>query len=178
MSRSVLWPAWCVAFGIAASTTPSLAQKVAAPAPAPAGAFTGPINIKDLKVQLFLEKSARLSENIADSGRNFQNAHRGESVAEPASGLFVTLEVTGPKNGQSNDKIARHMAQVNVTRKYRTGPKLEQRVFGGFRFNDQGVAYKAFMVDAATCAPIEIEARLGASRKTVKIEFDCTAENT
>lgn len=178
MSRSILWPALCLAAGMAALGSPAFAQKVAAPAPAPAGAFTGAISIKDLKVQLYLEKSAKLSENVADAGRPFQNVHRGEGVAEPASGLFVTLEVVGPKNGQSNDKIARHMAQVNVTRKYRTGPKLEQRVFGGFRFNDQGVAYKAFMVDAATCAPIEIEARLGTSRKTVKIEFECTVENT
>lgn len=178
MARANLLPAICVAFGLALFASPSLAQKVAAPAPSPTGAFTGAINIKDLKVQLFLEKSAKLSENIADHAVPFQNAHRGEGVAEPASGLFVTLEVVGPKNGQSSDKIARHMAQVNVTRKYRTGPKLEQRVFGGFRFNDQGVAYKAFMVDAATCAPIEIEARLGASRKVIKIEFDCTAENT
>ncbi|WP_342359442.1 hypothetical protein [Terrarubrum flagellatum] len=146
--------------------------------PAPTGAFTGPITIKNVKVQLFLEKTAHFSENIADSEKPFENVVRGESVSEPASGVLVTLEVAGPKNGQSNDKIARHMAQVNITRKYRAGPKLEQRVFGGFRFNEQGVAYKAFMVDAATCAPLEIEARLGASKKTVKVEFSCTAENT
>lgn len=165
-------------YGAAATMALSLASASPAAAQAAPGAYTGPLTIKDVKIQLFLEKSAKLSENIADTTKVFHNVHRGEGVAEPASGLLVTFEVAGPKNGQSNDKIARHMAQVNVVRKYKSGPKLEQRVFGGFRFNDQGVAYKAFMVDAATCAPIEIEARLGASRKMVKVEFACSAENT
>lgn len=140
------------------------------------GAFTGPITIKDLKVRFFFEQSARFSDDIAESGQTFINVPRGEGVAEPASGLLVILAVAGPKGGHSNDKIARHMAQVNVTRRYRAGPQLEQRVFGGFRFNDQGVAYKAFMIDAATCAPVEIDARLGHSRKTVTINFSCTPE--
>lgn len=162
--------------GALVASAPAFAQQQASTAAK--GAFTGPISIKEMKVQLFLEKSARLSAPIADDNRVYQNVHRGEGVDEPASGLFITIEVAGPKNGQSNDKIARHMAQVNVTRKYRAGPKIEQRVFGGFRFNDQGIAYKAFMVDAATCAPIEIEARLGSSRKMMKIDFECSAENT
>lgn len=148
------------------------------PAAAPPAAFTGPLAIRDLRVQFFNEKSATFSANIADAPQPFHNAARGEGLAEPASGLLITIEVGGPKNGRSNDKIALHLAQVNVTRKYKAGPKLEQRVFGGFFFNEQGVAYKAFMVDAATCAPIEIEARLGRSRKAVKVDFDCSPEGT
>jgi hypothetical protein len=177
MPRMRGWPA-ALAAGLMWSA-PVLAQPApaapAAPA-APQGAFTGPLVIKDLRVQFFYEKTAKLSENIADAPRPFVNAHRGENLPEPASGLFVVMEVAGPKNGQSNDKIALHMAQVNVTRKYKSGPRLEQRVFGGFRFNEQGVAYKAFMIDAATCAPVEIEARLGRSRRSTKVDFECNAE--
>ena len=161
--------------GALVAACPALAQQQQ-PAQAAKPAYTGPIAIKDVKVQFFFEKSARLSENIADGARSFMNVPRGEGVDEPASGLFVTLELTSPKGGQSNDKIARHMAKVIVTRRYKAGPQVEQRVFGGFRFNDQGIAYKAFMIDAATCAPVEIDARIGASRKTVTINFDCTPE--
>ncbi len=172
---SSLRPALALIFAAGLFSAAPAAAQQAQPAAAQ-GAFTGPITVRDLKIQLFFEKTAKFSENVADAPKPFVNAHRGEGLAEPASGLFVTFEVVGPKNGQSNDKIASHMAQINVTRKYKSGPRLEQRVFGGFRFNDQGVAYKAFMVDAATCAPIEIEARLGRSRKVAKVEFECNAE--
>ncbi|MET0606813.1 MAG: hypothetical protein ABWZ80_10175 [Beijerinckiaceae bacterium] len=153
---------------------PALSQPAATAASQ--GAFTGPITIKDVKVQFFFEKSATFSENIADFPAPIVNAQRGEGAPEPASGVLVTMEVVGPKGGQSNDKIALHMAQVNITRKYKSGPRLEQRVFGGFRFNDKGSSYKAFMIDAATCAPLEIEAKLGRSRKFVKVDFECTPE--
>ncbi|MGL4495526.1 MAG: hypothetical protein ACRCUX_06895 [Beijerinckiaceae bacterium] len=143
--------------------------------PAPA-ADSAPIALKDVRVQFYLEKSATFSDNIATANKQFKNAARGEGIAEPSSGLLVTIEASGPKGGRSNDNIAANIAQVIITRKYRTGPKTEQKVFGGFRFNDQGLAYKAFMLDAATCAPLEMDVRLGRSRKRVTVDFDCTPE--
>lgn len=140
-------------------------------------ADTAAIAVKDVRVQFYLEKTATFSDNIVSAGKSFLNAARGEGIAEPASGLLVTIEATGPKGGKSNDKIAAHIAQVIINRKYRTGPKTEQKVFGGFRFNDQGVAYKAFMLDAATCAPLEVDVRVGRSRKKVEVNFDCTPES-
>ena len=158
----------------------SSAAPVVAQAPRPPAAATSADNaavaVKDVRVQFYLEKSATFSDNIASASKPFMNAARGEGIAEPASGLLVTLEVSGPKGGKSSDKIASHIAQIIVTRKYRTGPKSEQKVFGGFRFNDQGVAYKAFMLDAATCAPLDVDVRLGRSRKRISVDFDCTPE--
>lgn len=154
-------------------TGPAIAQG-ARPANPPGDSTA--VTLKDVRVQFYLEKSATFSENIAIGGKKFMNAARGEGIAEPASGLLVTIEATGPKGGKSNDKIAAHIAQVIVNRKYRSGPKTEQKVFGGFRFNDQGIAYKAFMLDAATCAPLEVDVRIGRSRKKVEVDFDCTPE--
>ncbi|MGL4323138.1 MAG: hypothetical protein ACRCTD_03785 [Beijerinckiaceae bacterium] len=158
------------------SAAPVLAQAPRQPAAAANSADNAAVAIKDVRVQFYLEKSATFSDNIASAGKPFMNAARGEGIAEPASGLLVTLEVNGPKGGKSSDKIASHIAQIIVTRKYRTGPKSEQKVFGGFRFNEQGVAYKAFMLDAATCAPLDVDVRLGRSRKRISVDFDCTPE--
>lgn len=154
-----------------------MAQAQGARPAASAAADAGPLAIKDLRVQFYLEKSATFSDNIAAASKPFMNAARGEGIAEPSSGVLVTIEATGPKAGRSNDKIASHIAHVIINRKYRTGPKTEQKVFGGFRFNEQGIAYKAFMLDAATCAPLEVDVRLGRSRKKVAVDFDCTPES-
>ena len=64
---------------------PALSQPAATAASQ--GAFTGPITIKDVKVQFFFEKSATFSENIADFPAPIVNAQRGEGAPEPASGV-------------------------------------------------------------------------------------------
>lgn len=154
--------ALCLVFGLATNlllATPALAQ----------------VAIEDVRIQLFLERSGKLSENIVGSKKRFHNSVIGEGDAgEPAESVLVTLVVTGPKNAVSSDKIARDLASVTVTQSSRQGPRvLLRRAYGGFRFGETGRIHKAFYLDNATCAPLEVDVKLARSRKTVKVDFTC-----
>ncbi len=142
---------------------------------APVMAQTSGIVIQDVKMQLFLERTGTLSENIVGVKKTFFNTVLGQGDAgEPADAVLVTLIFQGPKNSKGSDKIARDLAQVKVTQHAKTGPRtLLNRVYGGFLFGENGLAHKAFLIDNATCSPLEIEAKLGRSRKQVKIDFKC-----
>ncbi len=133
------------------------------------------VAVEDIRMQLFLERSGKLSENIVGSKKSFHNTIIGEGDAgEPADSVLVTLVITGPKNTVSSDKIARDLASVTVTQATKQGPKvLLRRAYGGFLFGEQGRVHKAFYLDNATCAPIEVDVKLGRSRKTAKVDFKC-----
>jgi hypothetical protein len=133
------------------------------------------VAVEDVRVQLFLERSGKLSDNIVGSKKAYHNTVIGEGDAgEPAESVLVTLVITGPKNAKSSDKIARDLASVTVTQQSKQGPKvLLRRAYGGFLFGEQGRVHKAFFVDNATCAPLEIDVKLGRSRKTAKVDFTC-----
>jgi hypothetical protein len=49
-----------------------------------------------------------------------------------------------------------------------------KRAYGGFHFGDDGRGHKAFLLDGATCAPLEVDVRVGRSRKSARIDFSCT----
>lgn len=167
--RAAILAALCAA-------TPALAQqKSQSKAPAPAAASSVPVALQDLKVQLFLERSGTLSENIVGTKKKFHNTVLGEGDAgEPADALFITLQFQGEKNSRSSDKLARDIAQVKVTQFTKAGNKiLLNRVYGGFIFGESGLAHKAFVIDNVTCAPVEIEAKIGKTRKVAKIDFTC-----
>ncbi len=150
-------------------------QKAQQKAPAAEATSTVPVVLQDLKVQLFLEGSGTLSENLVGTKKKLHNTVLGEGDAgEPADALFVTLQFQGTKNTRSSDKLARDLAQVKVTQFTKAGNKiLLNRVYGGFVFGESGLAHKAFVIDNATCAPIEVEAKIGKSRKVAKIDFSC-----
>ncbi|MGL4727235.1 MAG: hypothetical protein ACRCWO_00625 [Bosea sp. (in: a-proteobacteria)] len=133
------------------------------------------VAVEDIRIQLFLERSGKLSDNIVGAKKNFHNTVIGEGDAgEPAESVLVTLLITGPKNAKSSDKIARDLASVTVTQQSKQGPKvLLRRAYGGFLFGEDGKAHKAFMLDNATCAPLEVDVKLGRSRKTAKVDFKC-----
>lgn len=160
---------------------PVAAQQKAQPktsqqtAPAAEDATSGPISVQDVKVQLFLERSGTLSESIVGSKKKFFNTVIGQGDAgEPADAVMVTLVFQGTKNTKGSDKLARDLAQVKVTQTTKAGNRiLLNRVYGGFLFGESGLAHKAFILDNATCAPLEVEAKIGKTRKLVKIDFDC-----
>jgi hypothetical protein len=133
------------------------------------------VAVEEVRVQLFLERSGKLSDNIAGAKKAFHNTVIGEGDAgEPAESVLVTLVITGPKNAKSSDKIARDLASVTVTQQSKQGPKvLLRRAYGGFLFGEQGRVHKAFFVDNATCAPLEIDVKLGKSRRNAKVDFTC-----
>lgn len=131
--------------------------------------------VDDIRLQLFKERSGTLSENIAGSTKVFLNTPTGGGAAgEPAEAVLVTLAFTGPKNAKSSDKIARDLASVTVTQVARTGPRtLLKRAYGGFQFGEDGRSHKAFLLENATCGALEVDVRLGRSRKTTKLDFKC-----
>ncbi len=133
------------------------------------------VAVDDIRLQLFKERSGTLSENIAGSRKPFVNTTSGGGDAgEPAEAVLVTMVITGPKNSKASDKIARDIASVTVTQAARTGSRvLLKRAFGGFQFGDDGRSHKVFLLDNATCAPLEVDVRLGRTRKTVKVDFRC-----
>ena len=133
------------------------------------------VAIDDIRLQLFKERSGSLSENVAGSKKTFVNTPKGDSdIGEPAEAVLVTLAFTGPKNARSSDKIARDMASVTVTQVARTGPRvLLKRAYGGFQFGEDGRSHKAFLLESATCGALEVDVRLGRSRKTTRIDFTC-----
>jgi hypothetical protein len=134
------------------------------------------VAVEDVQVQLFLEKSGKLSENLVGTKKKFVNTPAGEGDAgEPADSLIVTLTFTGPKNTTSSDKIARDVASISVTQMTKAGPKVLRKAYAGFRFGENGKAFKAFSMDGATCLPWEVEVKVGKSRKTAKIDFECAA---
>lgn len=138
-------------------------------------AASAQVAVDDIRLQLFKERSGTLSENIAGSKKSFVNTPAGGGDAgEPAEALLVTLAFTGPKNTKSSDKIARDLASVTVTQTAKTGPRtLLKRAYGGFQFGEDGKSYKAFLLESATCGALEVDVRLGRSRKTTKLDFKC-----
>lgn len=141
----------------------------------PISSASAQVAVNDIRVQLFLERSGSLSENIAGVKKNYVNTPSGGGDAgEPAEAVLVTLAFTGPKNSKSSDKIARDLASVTVTQNAKTGSRtLLKRAYGGFQFGEDGKSYKAFLLENATCGALEVDVRLGRSRKTTKIDFTC-----
>lgn len=133
------------------------------------------VAVEEIRAQLFLERTGRLSENLVGTKKVLRNTVIGEGdVGEPADALLVTLAFTGAKNTKSSDKIARDLASLTVRQKAKTGEKiLLRRVYGGFLFGEEGRIHKAFLLDSATCAPLEIEVKVGRSRKEAKLDFSC-----
>jgi hypothetical protein len=138
-------------------------------------AASAQVAVDDIRLQLFKERSGTLSENIAGVKKTFVNTPTGGGEAgEPADAILVTLAFTGPKNAKSSDKIARDLASVTVTQTAKTGPRtLLKRAYGGFQFGDDGRSHKAFLLESATCGALEVDVRLGRSRKTAKLDFTC-----
>lgn len=134
------------------------------------------VAVDDIRIQFFAERTGTWSENIVGVRKNFTNTPRGEGDAgEPAEQVLVTLVFTGPKNSRSSDKVARDLANVTVTQQAKTGPRtLLRRAYGGFSFGESGRYHKVFMLDNATCAPLEVDVRLGRSRRAVNVNFNCT----
>ncbi|POR50359.1 hypothetical protein [Bosea psychrotolerans] len=133
------------------------------------------VSVAEIRAQIFLERSGKLSDNLIGANKALHNTVIGEGDAgEPADAVLVTLVFTGAKNTRSSDKIARDLASITVKQRARTGEKtLLRRVYGGFLFGESGRIHKAFLLDNATCAPLDIEVKVGRSTKSAKLDFTC-----
>jgi len=135
------------------------------------------VAVTGIKAQAFLERSGRWSDDLSAAKKPLKNLARPDGdLGEPANALLVTLDFSGPKNGEGSRNLARDMAQVIV--KQSTGDvtrTLLYRAYGGFTFGADGRAYRTFMLDDATCAPLEIEVKVGRTRKTQSLDLSCEA---
>jgi hypothetical protein len=141
------------------------------------GAAAQEVSISDIRTQAFLERSGKLSDDLSTAGKPLKNLPRpGNELGEPANALLVTLVFKGAKNSEASNKIARDMAQVTVKQMAGDVQKvLLYRVFGGFSFGETGQTTKAFMLDDAVCAPVEIDVKVGRTRKTETLDLSCEA---
>ena len=133
------------------------------------------VAITGIRMQAFLERSGRWSDDLAAQKKPFKNLPQaGGDLGEPANAILVTLVFSGPKNGEGSRSIARDMAQVNVKQSAGGVTKtLLYRAFGGFSFGADGLTHKTFMLDDATCSPLEVEVKVGRTRKVQMLDLSC-----
>jgi hypothetical protein len=138
------------------------------------------VAITGIRMQAFLERSGRWSDDLAAMKKPFKNLPQaGNELGEPANTILVTLVFSGPKNGEGSRSIARDMAQVSVKQTAGDVTKtLLYRAFGGLSFGADGKTHKAFMLDDATCAPLEIEVKVGRTRKVQDLDLSCETPAT
>lgn len=131
------------------------------------GAAQAQVVIDEIRAQLFLEHSGRLSENIVGTDRGFFNVVIGGSIDEPASSVLVTLAFSALRKSSSP-------ARVTVRQKTKAGERLLfRRDYAGFLLGEDGRAYKTFLLENATCLPLVISVRAGRSSKTATLNFHC-----
>jgi hypothetical protein len=143
--------------------------------PAPSALAQDGVAITDIRMQAFLERSGRWSDDLAALKKPLKNLPQaGSELGEPANAVLVTLVFSGPKGGEGSRSIARDMAQVSVKQDAGGVTKtLLYRAFGGFSFGPDGRTHKAFVLDDATCAPLEVEVKVGRTRKVQELELSC-----
>lgn len=140
-----------------------------------AGPASAQVSIVDIRAQLFLERSGRLSRNLVGTDAVFFNTIIGGGDAgEPAEALLVTVVFAGPPDSRSSDTDAREFAAVTVRdARENSGKVLASRSFRGLLFGESGRVHKPILLENVTCTRLEIEARSGASVKTAQLDFRC-----
>lgn len=135
------------------------------------------ITVSEVKVQAFLERSGRFSDDLSGVKKTWKNLGLpANELGEASTGVLVTLVFAGPKNTESSRNLARDMAQVTVKQTKEDATRtLLFRAYGGFAFGETGSAHKAFLLDDATCAPLEIDVKIGRSRRTETLDLQCDA---
>jgi hypothetical protein len=131
------------------------------------------IRLGDVKAQLWLEGSGRLSEDVLSmSNPKLANLPRGEGVfGEPANTVVITVQFLGAKNTQPKHASA----NVNVITLNRTGQRrMEARPQLGFVFGESGTVSRAIILENITCSKVEVEVKVRSQVKRAKLDFACS----
>ncbi len=131
------------------------------------------IRLGDIKAQLWLEGSGRLSDDVlVMTNPKLADLPRGEGVfGEPANTVVVTVQFLGAKNTQPKHASA----NVSVITLNRTGQRrMEARPQLGFVFGEGGAVSRAIVLENITCSQVEIEVRVRSQVKRAKLDFSCT----
>ncbi len=136
------------------------------------GAQAANLKIVDIKASLYLETTGQFSEPLSD-GASLHNLARGDGPDKRlASGVLIDLTFSGDKN--SAPKFA--TAAVDVLQTNHAGQQVvTHKGFDNFVFGADGVEHKAFLLENATCMPLQVVVHANKTTKTLRLAFDCKA---
>ena len=134
------------------------------------GAQAANLKIVDIKATLFLDATGQFSEPLAD-GAALHNLAKGDGPDKRlASGVLIDLIFSGDKN--STPKFA--TATVDVLQTNHSGQQVTtHKGFENFVFGAEGVEHKAFLLENATCMPLQVIVHANKTTKTLRLAFDC-----
>ena len=128
------------------------------------------LKILDIKASLYLEATGKFSEPLED-GKDQLNLAKGDGPDKTlASAVLIELTFSGDKN--SAPKFA--TATVDVTQSSKTGqPIVTHKGVTNFVFGADGLEHKAFLMESATCMPLQVEVHANKTVKKLRIPFEC-----
>ena len=128
------------------------------------------LKIVDIKASLFLEASGKFSEPVAEVAP-MENLAKGDGPDRRlASAVLIDLTFTGDKN--ASPKFA--TATVDVTQTNHSGQQVvTHKAFTNFIFGPEGVQHKAFLLESATCMPLQVDVHANKTAKTLRLAFSC-----
>jgi hypothetical protein len=128
------------------------------------------LKIVDIKASLYLEATGKFSEPVTESA-SFQNLAKGDGPDHQlASAVLLDLTFSGDKN--SAPKYA--TATVDVTQTNHAGQQVvTHKGFTNFVFGPEGIEHKAFLLENATCMPLQVDVHANKTAKTLRLSFAC-----
>jgi hypothetical protein len=128
-------------------------------------------NIDAISAHLFYERSGSFSDNIASPAQfHGWNTIIGEGDArEPANDILIKIYLSAGENKQTFTKVP----LIVDVKDRKTGKKIVRRSFQNLLFGYDGKLVKASWLPDVTCAELQIEASVGASRRIVTADFKC-----
>jgi len=130
------------------------------------------LKIIDISASLYLEATGKFSGPLAQ-GASLQNLAKGDGPDHQlASAILVDLTFSGDKN--SAPKYA--TATVDVTQTNHAGQQVvTHKGFTNFVFGPDGIQHKAFLLENATCMPLQVDVHANKTAKTLRLSFSCKA---
>ena len=134
-----------------------------------ASAAAADLKITDIKARLYLEATGAFSEPLA--AEELQNLAKGDGPDHRlASAVLIELTFAGDKN--ASPKFA--TAVVDVTQTDHAGRAVvTHKGFTHFVFGPDGVEHKAFLLEDATCMPMQVDVHANKSSKSLRLPFSC-----
>ena len=134
------------------------------------GAEAASLKIVEIKASLFLEATGQFSEPLAEAAA-LHNLAKGDGPDKRlASGVLIDLTFSGDRN--SAPKFA--TATVDVVQTNHAGQQVvTHKGFNNFVFGPDGIEHKAFLLENATCMPLQVDVHANKSSKALRLAFDC-----
>jgi hypothetical protein len=130
------------------------------------------LKIVGINASLYLETTGKFSEPLAQDA-SLQNLAKGDGPDHQlASAILIDLTFSGDKN--SAPKYA--TATVDVMQTDHSGQQVvTHKGFTNFVFGPDGIQHKAFLLENATCMPLQIDVHANKTAKTLRLSFSCKA---